>query len=181
MLYNGYRGVKTGITKEAGPCVVEYFEDKDSSYIIVLLNCRSVEHRWQDASRLLEWIKLWSTLYSLELWWCHICIVNYFSMASPYWEYSLWTTYSCTSWISTWTKPMILRCSGCSCPYTTKNMSINTCMWLHWLYWLKHTSKSSHHCSQYQQSDDSLNYWWYSTHHRYSSMKSRFKMVQIIL
>jgi D-alanyl-D-alanine carboxypeptidase len=46
MLYNGYRGVKTGITKEAGPCVVEYYEDKDCSYIIVLLNCRSVEHRW---------------------------------------------------------------------------------------------------------------------------------------
>ncbi|CAD8168945.1 unnamed protein product [Paramecium octaurelia] len=57
MLYQGFRGVKTGITKEAGPCVVEYFEDTENSYIIVLLNCRSVDHRWQDAIKLLDWIR----------------------------------------------------------------------------------------------------------------------------
>ncbi|CAD8171849.1 unnamed protein product [Paramecium pentaurelia] len=57
MLYQGFRGVKTGITKEAGPCVVEFYEDNENSYIIVLLNCRSVDHRWQDAIKLLDWIR----------------------------------------------------------------------------------------------------------------------------
>ncbi|CAD8062269.1 unnamed protein product [Paramecium primaurelia] len=57
MLYQGFRGVKTGITKEAGPCVVEYFEDNQNSYIIVLLNCRSVDQRWQDTMKLLDWIR----------------------------------------------------------------------------------------------------------------------------
>ncbi|CAD8073643.1 unnamed protein product [Paramecium sonneborni] len=57
MLYQGFRGVKTGITKEAGPCVVEYYEDNQNSLIIVLLNCRSVDHRWQDAFKLLDWAR----------------------------------------------------------------------------------------------------------------------------
>ncbi|CAD8078692.1 unnamed protein product [Paramecium sonneborni] len=57
MLYQGFRGVKTGITKEAGPCVVEYYEDNQNSFIIVLLNCRSVDHRWQDAIKLLDWAR----------------------------------------------------------------------------------------------------------------------------
>lgn len=47
--------MKTGITQKAGPCVVEYFEDEKSSFIIVLLNCSSQEERWSDALKLLEW------------------------------------------------------------------------------------------------------------------------------
>ncbi|CAK86287.1 unnamed protein product (macronuclear) [Paramecium tetraurelia] len=57
LLDNGFQGVKTGQTKEAGPCVVEYYLDNNNSYIIVLLNCKSTDYRWYDAIQLLDWIK----------------------------------------------------------------------------------------------------------------------------
>ncbi|CAD8067389.1 unnamed protein product [Paramecium primaurelia] len=57
LLDNGFQGVKTGQTKEAGPCVVEYYQDNNNSYIIVLLNCKSTDQRWDDTIKLLEWIK----------------------------------------------------------------------------------------------------------------------------
>lgn len=41
MLYHGFKGIKTGNTNKAGPCVVEYFEEDDYSFILVLLNCRT--------------------------------------------------------------------------------------------------------------------------------------------
>ncbi|CAD8143903.1 unnamed protein product [Paramecium pentaurelia] len=62
LLQQGFKGVKTGITKEAGPSVVEYFQDQTSSYIIVLLNCSSSESRWTDAQKLLQWIQKQDTL-----------------------------------------------------------------------------------------------------------------------
>ncbi|CAK71362.1 unnamed protein product (macronuclear) [Paramecium tetraurelia] len=62
LLQQGFKGVKTGITKEAGPSVVEYFQDSTNSYIIVLLNCSSSENRWTDALRLLQWIQKQDTL-----------------------------------------------------------------------------------------------------------------------
>ncbi|CAD8081291.1 unnamed protein product [Paramecium sonneborni] len=57
LLEQGFEGVKTGQTKEAGPCVVEYYQDLNNSYIIVLLKCKSINDRWDDAIRLLNWIK----------------------------------------------------------------------------------------------------------------------------
>ena len=49
--------MKTGNTKEAGPCVVEYYSDPDCAYIIILLNCTTSENRWIDAVNLVKWIK----------------------------------------------------------------------------------------------------------------------------
>ncbi|CAD8050265.1 unnamed protein product [Paramecium sonneborni] len=62
LLQQGFKGVKTGITKEAGPSVVEFFQDQSNSYIIVLLNCSTSENRWSDALRLLQWIQKQDTL-----------------------------------------------------------------------------------------------------------------------
>ena len=63
MLYHGFKGIKTGNTNKAGPCVVEYFEEDDYSFILVLLNCRTQDQRylnlfysqrWIDVQRLLD-------------------------------------------------------------------------------------------------------------------------------
>jgi D-alanyl-D-alanine carboxypeptidase len=57
MLYKGYVGVKTGITNKAGPCVVEHYRDDKRNLILVLLNCKSVDERWVDAAKLVDWVK----------------------------------------------------------------------------------------------------------------------------
>jgi D-alanyl-D-alanine carboxypeptidase len=57
LLYRGFSGIKTGITNKAGPCVVEQYQDEKINIIIVLLNCRSMDERWCDAVKIVNWIK----------------------------------------------------------------------------------------------------------------------------
>lgn len=54
----GFTGLKTGNTPNAGPCLcVSYFAE-DLHLIVVLLQCRSPEHRWLEAKRILAWAGL---------------------------------------------------------------------------------------------------------------------------
>lgn len=48
LLNKGFVGIKTGVTYPAGPCLVTHLKKKKRSYIVVLLNCRSLEQRWID-------------------------------------------------------------------------------------------------------------------------------------
>lgn len=53
----GFNGLKTGITPTAGPCLAASYNwciTKDH-YIIVLLNSKSMEHRWNEVSKLKAW------------------------------------------------------------------------------------------------------------------------------
>mmetsp|Transcript_30248 Transcript_30248/g.53531 ORF Transcript_30248/g.53531 Transcript_30248/m.53531 type:complete len:301 (-) Transcript_30248:77-979(-) len=51
----GFTGLKTGNTPNAGPCLCASYKRDGIHLIVVLLQCRSVEHRWTEAKRLLSW------------------------------------------------------------------------------------------------------------------------------
>lgn len=44
MLFEGWNGIKTGVTPSAGPCLAASV----SGIIIILLGCKSMEHRWEE-------------------------------------------------------------------------------------------------------------------------------------
>ena len=54
LLSEGFEGIKTGVTSSAGPCLCAYYE----KYIIVLLHCKSMHSRWNDARKLAQWAQL---------------------------------------------------------------------------------------------------------------------------
>lgn len=53
----GYTGLKTGITQSAGPCLAASYkwELNKEFYIIVVLNSRSMDHRWNEVNKLKAW------------------------------------------------------------------------------------------------------------------------------
>jgi hypothetical protein len=53
----GYDGLKTGITPTAGPCLAwsYYCDVTEEHYIIVILNAKSADHRWNEVSKLRAW------------------------------------------------------------------------------------------------------------------------------
>ncbi len=53
----GFKGVKTGITQTAGPCLCILFENNKLNHklITVVLGCKNVDYRWKDARRLTLW------------------------------------------------------------------------------------------------------------------------------
>lgn len=55
LLNYGWMGVKTGITKNAGPCLTACFISEEQTIIVTLLNCANLEARWRDAAALLNW------------------------------------------------------------------------------------------------------------------------------
>jgi D-alanyl-D-alanine carboxypeptidase len=54
LLAAGWKGIKTGVTKNAGPCFIGFWTNRHVEVIIVLLKCRAMEQRWHDAAKLLE-------------------------------------------------------------------------------------------------------------------------------
>jgi serine-type D-Ala-D-Ala carboxypeptidase (penicillin-binding protein 5/6) len=52
LLEKGFKGVKTGITPAAGPCLCFCIEHKKKSIVGVLLNSRTLEARWSEAHKL---------------------------------------------------------------------------------------------------------------------------------
>jgi D-alanyl-D-alanine carboxypeptidase (penicillin-binding protein 5/6) len=52
---DGYNGVKTGITDAAGPCLASCYQKGDKNFIIVLLSSKSMEDRWLEVPKLVEW------------------------------------------------------------------------------------------------------------------------------
>lgn len=55
LLGKGFNGVKTGVTLTAGPCLCISF-CKEINVVIVLLNCKSMDDRWVDAKKLVDWV-----------------------------------------------------------------------------------------------------------------------------
>lgn len=54
---DGFSGIKTGNTPNAGPCLSICYQNEEEAFIITLLNCRSPEHRWTEANKLAFWSK----------------------------------------------------------------------------------------------------------------------------
>ena len=46
---DGITGAKTGITEAAGPCLACSFEKDGNFFVVVLLQCKSMEARWEEA------------------------------------------------------------------------------------------------------------------------------------
>jgi D-alanyl-D-alanine carboxypeptidase len=55
LLGNSFCGVKTGITDAAGPCL-SVCSRGNCPTVVVLLNSRSMEDRWVEARRLIDWV-----------------------------------------------------------------------------------------------------------------------------
>eukprot|EP01017_Pseudomicrothorax_dubius_P051319 TRINITY_DN9855_c0_g1_i1.p1 TRINITY_DN9855_c0_g1~~TRINITY_DN9855_c0_g1_i1.p1 ORF type:complete len:439 (+),score=29.42 TRINITY_DN9855_c0_g1_i1:115-1431(+) len=51
----GYYGVKTGITPNAGPCLSSAFKQGDFNIIIVILNSLTADARWGEIQALVDW------------------------------------------------------------------------------------------------------------------------------
>lgn len=58
LLNRGFVGIKTGITYSAGPWLATYLKNKKRSYIIVLLNSKSIEQRWVDTLKVIEYCQM---------------------------------------------------------------------------------------------------------------------------
>ena len=52
---DGITGTKTGITEAAGPCLSCSFEKDGNFIIVVLLQCKSMDSRWEEAQMLIDW------------------------------------------------------------------------------------------------------------------------------
>jgi D-alanyl-D-alanine carboxypeptidase len=55
MLDYGFIGVKTGITNNAGPCLCSAMDRKGRVVIVTLVNSRSMDHRWHETAKLVDW------------------------------------------------------------------------------------------------------------------------------
>ena len=55
LLYEGFDGIKTGITSSAGPCLAASQKKDDKYLIVIVLNSKSCEHRWKEVKRLIDW------------------------------------------------------------------------------------------------------------------------------
>lgn len=55
MLEQGYNGVKTGVTNNAGPCLCTYYNHNGTEIVIAILRSRSMNHRWVEIPKLNSW------------------------------------------------------------------------------------------------------------------------------
>lgn len=51
----GFTGVKTGITEAAGACLSSCFEKDGNSYVVVILQSKTMDARWEEAQLLIDW------------------------------------------------------------------------------------------------------------------------------
>ena len=52
---SGFNGIKTGITDAAGPCLASSYQKDNDFFIVVVLNSKSMEQRWIEVPKLVEW------------------------------------------------------------------------------------------------------------------------------
>ena len=52
LLSKGFRGLKTGITPTAGPCLASSYKDSDNNLIIILLSSKSSDLKWTETIKL---------------------------------------------------------------------------------------------------------------------------------
>ena len=50
-----YKGIKTGITNTAGPCLSSFVEYDGKQLIIIVLNCKNMKQRFKDNENLRKW------------------------------------------------------------------------------------------------------------------------------
>ena len=50
-----YKGIKTGITNSAGPCLASLVEHAQRQFIVIVLNCKSMKQRFRDTENLRKW------------------------------------------------------------------------------------------------------------------------------
>ncbi len=55
LLAKGFDGLKTGITPTAGPCLASSFRDGSFNLILVVLACKSPDHRWCEVMLMKDW------------------------------------------------------------------------------------------------------------------------------
>ena len=51
----GYNGLKTGVTEAAGPCLAASYQVKSHHFIVVVLNSKTMQARWEEVPQLVEW------------------------------------------------------------------------------------------------------------------------------
>jgi serine-type D-Ala-D-Ala carboxypeptidase (penicillin-binding protein 5/6) len=61
MLGEGWSGIKTGITPNAGPCLAascfKAIGGREYEYLIILLSSENMEARWSEVRRLMAWVE----------------------------------------------------------------------------------------------------------------------------
>ena len=55
LLAKGFNGVKTGITPSAGACLSASYQDDKDKLIIVVLACKTPDHKWHEVLNLKNW------------------------------------------------------------------------------------------------------------------------------
>lgn len=55
LLAKGFNGLKTGITSSAGPCLASNYKDDKVNLIMVVLSCKTPDHRWTETVKLRDW------------------------------------------------------------------------------------------------------------------------------
>eukprot|EP00826_Nyctotherus_ovalis_P063667 TRINITY_DN9338_c0_g3_i3.p1 TRINITY_DN9338_c0_g3~~TRINITY_DN9338_c0_g3_i3.p1 ORF type:complete len:301 (-),score=74.66 TRINITY_DN9338_c0_g3_i3:87-989(-) len=55
LLAKGFSGLKTGITASAGPCLASNYKDEKVNLIVVVLSCKTPDHRWTETVKLKDW------------------------------------------------------------------------------------------------------------------------------
>ena len=62
LLDEGFEGVKTGVTPNAGPCLsalyrLERYDGQEQQIVVVVLKCEGIEDRFADVRKIVEWCK----------------------------------------------------------------------------------------------------------------------------
>ena len=55
LLAKGFNGLKTGITPSAGPCLLSSYVDDQVQITMVLLSCKTPDHRWTETLKMKDW------------------------------------------------------------------------------------------------------------------------------
>ena len=55
---DGWIGTKTGITDAAGPCLAACFEKESHHFLVIILQSKSMDARWEEAQLLVDWAVL---------------------------------------------------------------------------------------------------------------------------
>ena len=67
LLSKGFNGLKTGITPSAGPCLASSYHSGGVNLVIVVLGCKTPDHRWHEVMKLKDFaIRLAATVVGTD-------------------------------------------------------------------------------------------------------------------
>lgn len=55
LLEKGFNGLKTGITPNAGPCLLSSYQNENVHLIMIVLACKGPDHRWNETLKMKDW------------------------------------------------------------------------------------------------------------------------------